>query len=257
MPTQSVDADEWGFPNRATPIGSPAYYAVRFSPVEKRNYHAQMLAWYDTIRAICDDPHDSGIARLKLDWWRKEVNDLGTGHAHHPLAVAIQQHGVNTHTVAAMTDIIDAAEQQIQHLVSDDDAFIAACRASGGNLFLLFVDSDQHAGRHQQIVDHGAYREAIERIRWLGSRAQRMPPDITPAAMQQWSAAQRSERIDELLRPLRQDARMNFRSPGIARRLFALSAAIHHKMRRKGYPVADKLIDRTPVEHLWTAWRCH
>ena len=43
--------------------------------------------------------------------------------------------------------------------------------------------------------------------------------------------------------------------PDLAARMYAIHAAIHRKMQRQGYPV-DRLVDRPPIAHLWTAWRC-
>ena len=44
--------------------------------------------------------------------------------------------------------------------------------------------------------------------------------------------------------------------PGVCRRLLALGRAMHVKLARKGYPVAEMLVERPPIAHLWTAWRC-
>ena len=45
-------------------------------------------------------------------------------------------------------------------------------------------------------------------------------------------------------------------APDFARRLTALARAMHSKMRRMGYPIAGRTVDRAPIAHLWTAWRC-
>lgn len=57
--------------------------------------------------------------------------------------------------------------------------------------------------------------------------------------------------VECLLAPLLPDSgRDGGALPDLARRLTALAGAVHRKMRRSGYPVADTLIDRPPMDRL-------
>ncbi|WP_078120205.1 squalene/phytoene synthase family protein [Thiosocius teredinicola] len=253
----SDDIDEWSFPNRATPVGSAAYYAVRFSAPQERDHQAQLLAWHQTIRDICDHPNDPGVARLKLDWWHTELKELAAGRARHPLAFALQR-SIEPATVSIMQDIVDAAEQRIrQPQPANDKAFIENCRGDGGKLFLLLTQNRAGVGKRRQIIDHGAYCAAIESIRQFARYPDRLPPDMTLNALRDWSTHQRRVRIGELLQHLQLDRDVTATLAGVARRLFALSSAIDRKMQRTGYAVADRPVERSPLAHLWTAWRCH
>ncbi len=79
----------------------------------------------------------------------------------------------------------------------------------------------------------------------------RSVPDIT-----EWRFPNRAA-MEHLLAPLQPDCGRDGEAlPDLARRLTALAGAMHRKMRRSGYPVADTLIQRAPIGHLWTAWRC-
>ena len=255
----SPDSDEWAFPNRATPLGSPAYYAVRFSPEDQRQRNALLLAWHALIDEIADHPRDPGVARIKLDWWRNEVATLADGQPRHPLALALRASGLGNSVIAPMQQLIDAAEQTLlagdPH---DDHAFATACRASDGALFVLLASAD--GGRqydHGLCTETGGYCAAVERVRQVAARPERLPPDARRDTLEALDSTQRTARFESLLAqfalpPAADQARL----PDTVRRLTALGVAMQRKLRRTGYPVFDTLVDRPPVAHLWTAWRC-
>ena len=255
----SPDGDEWGFPNRATPPGSPAYYAVRFSPEDRRQRSALLLAWHALIDDIASRPRDPGVARIKLDWWRNEVATLAGGQPRHPLAIALRANGLGNDVVAPMHRLIDAAEQTIlAGEPQDDAAFAAACRAGDGALFALLASADS-GRRHDRdlCIEAGGYCAAVERVRHVATRPERLPPDARRDVLESHDSARRTARFESLFEqfappPMPCQARL----PDTVRRLTALAAAMQRKLRRSGYPVFDRLVDRPPIAHLWTAWRC-
>ena len=256
MTSPSPDSAEWRFPNRATPLGSPPYYAVRFSPVPDRERNALLIAWYEVIQVIAARPPAPGVARLKLDWWRQEIDQLAAGRARHPLAMLMREQGIGEPATAPMRAIIDAAENQIRTAYPiGDDAFADACRATLGRFFVLLAELEPAAEyAPSACLEAGAFCAAVERIRQLALRPHRVPVDLNPQALNELSTRQRLRRIDLLLDRFsmaRTDAR-RLEIPDLARRLTALAVALQKKMRRKGYPVGDTPIDRAPIAHLWT-----
>ncbi len=248
------DNPDWSFPNRATPLGSATYYAVRFSPQTDRLAAAQLLAWYQLIDEIGHNPRDPGVARLKLDWWREETANTVQGDARHPLMTALHQHGLDETALPSMLSIIDTVEQEIHHpTLHGDDDFHTACRTSGGSLFELFCHvaskKDYNRARCNAL---GAYYSAVERIRFSAERPQRLP-----ASIHSLNTHERCIRFDALTNY--SDRGSTFADqeiPSVARKLIAATRAVHRKMRRAGYAVDNRLIDRPPIAHLWTAWRC-
>jgi len=259
MTSASPDDSEWRFPNRATPLGSAHYYAVRFSPAAERERNARLIAWYQMVQAVADRPQDPGVARLKLHWWREEITKLGSGTARHPLVIELQQAGLGSAAVAPMHAIVATVKDEVfSPQVMDDTEFMRACHGSLGRLFELLatLDPDKgHDGRYCRQA--GAYCAAIERIRCAAQLPHRVPGDLRPGVADGLSARQRQARCAGLLDGLRVEPRQSAaRLPDLARRLSALADAMHRKMRRKGYPLTDTPIDRAPIAKLWTAWRC-
>ena len=259
MTPGTSEISEWQFPNRATPVGSPSYYAVRFSPLAQRECNARLIAWYEVIQTIVDQPLDPGVARLKLDWWRSELARTAQGQARHPLAVALQACTPGEHMLHAMQSLIDAAEAGLaEPHPGDDVAFATACRRSFGGFFRVLA-ARERPGSHDLALctEAGAYCAAVERVRNLSRAPHRVPATLSPAAVARMSMQQRSERFEPLLDQFAVDTVAGEpRLPDLARKLTALAGALHEKMRHRGYPVADTLLDRAPVAHLWTAWRC-
>jgi len=240
-------------------VGSATYYAVRFSPEPLRQRNALLFAWYELIQAIAEHPHDPGAARLKLDWWRQEVANIARGKARHPLAIQLQQVGLNEHALPGMIAVIDRADTEIRSpSLVDWDAFATACRDSLGNLFLLLGQLEYESGHDaDHCVELGTYCAAVERIRQLPRAPQRVPQDLNLRALEQLAPAQRAERIELVLdRFDGADRSCTGSAPDFARRLTALARAMHSKMRRRGYPIIGNPIDRAPIAHLWSAWRC-
>ena len=80
------DTDSIRFPNDATPPGSSSYYSIRFGTQDRRPELALVFAWRREMRRIASETSDPGVARLKLDWWRGELERAASGAAQHPLA---------------------------------------------------------------------------------------------------------------------------------------------------------------------------
>ena len=259
MPSTPPDSEAWRFPNRATPIGSPNYYAVRFSPESQRDRNAGLIAWYELVQGIADRPLDPGVARLKLDWWRDELERLGARQARHPLALALQDYLPDPRVLQPMQAILEAAEADVRAPQPLDDlAFGQACRNSFGQFFVLLAALEPAAYfDRQRCIEAGGYCAAVERIRRLTEAPHRVPADLAPRSLGRLDAARRRVRLQRLFDQfVALGPNHGARNPPFADRLLALASATHKKMRCKGYPVTDRLIERAPVAHLWTAWRC-
>lgn len=256
MPPEPSDA-EWSFPNTATPLGSPAYYAVRFSPPELRQRYALLFAWRDQVVDIGASAHDPGVARLKLDWWRGELDALFDGRARHPLAAALARAGLGSASRVPMHRLLDASEQfLLRDGVADDDAFRASCRAEGGTFFETLASAGTPGSFDPALCRaFGGYCDAVERLRLAATQPARVPRDLLESIRANPGSAVIRDRCEALL-AIAEPAATVDALPAVCRRLLATRRRLHAKLRRKRYPVADTLIDRPPIAHLWTAWRC-
>lgn len=256
MSPADSDTPADGFPNDATPVGGLRYYAVRFAAAERRDALARLLAWYDAVRAVALAPRDPGVARLKLDWWRNELDRLQRREARHPLTRALQHDLLSgADLVDDLREVVEATETELRaNTPLDANGFLAACTATGGALCRALASVDGIPQARQVATAAGAYCEAVERTRHVDAWPGRFcwPQDGPSASTRDWTA-----HCDRLLGRLADAARPVRRQvPGqIPRRLFALYGRLHVTMRNSGFPRDGRLVDRPPIAHLWTAWR--
>jgi 15-cis-phytoene synthase len=253
MPRQT-ERSEWGFPNRATPLGSPAYYALRFSPAANLERDARLLAWYGLVREIAAQPRDPGVARLKLDWWRSELEHLAAGSPRHPLSKELLAHGLSADALPTMHSILEGAEWPLcSPRPGDEGDLIERCRNAEGLLFLLFGNGEAEV--RETGLRAGAFCGMVEALRFASVQAATLPEALDPARLMRLDRTKRVRLIEAVLE--RTDAPDEDNAlPAPARRLLAMAHAMRNKLRRRGYPCTGPVVDRPPIAHLWTAWRC-
>ena len=265
--------DEWGFPNRATPLGSSAYYSVRFAPQELRNDLAALLAWRHQVRAVLDEVSDPGVARLKLQWWRDELARTFAGEPRHPLSKALrpvlERHGLPQ---AAFLGIADRAESEVMRARPADEAGLdAACDRDLGALFELIARC--HGLNDEDLVatarDLGCICARIYLIRDSGALARRgrafLPAETLRAhglSTEALATREHRNRLPELLEPAATRARAKLAAstgtrqlPACIRTRAAILASLLDEIQATGFEVADQRIGLTPLRKLWIAWR--
>jgi len=265
--------DAWRFPNQATPLGSSTYYSLRFAPRELRDDLAVLSAWRDQIRAIPDRVAEPGLARIKLQWWREELERIFAGTPHHPLSRALgpvlERHGLPQAPFADMADQVEAEILRYQPATEADPD--AACERDLGALFELIARchglSDVDVlGAARRL---GGFCAQVYLIRDSGILARRgralFPSEQLGALGLSNEALGRREyrdRLPELLAPAADRAKARLAASGPDRDLpvcirvrVRILASLLEELAGAGFAVADRRIGLTPLRKLWLAWR--
>lgn len=69
--------------------GSSFYYSFLFLDPDRRRAITALYAFCREVDDVVDECSDPGVARMKLEWWRQEVERLFTGQPQHPVAQAL------------------------------------------------------------------------------------------------------------------------------------------------------------------------
>lgn len=265
--------DDWRFPNRATPLGSSAYYSVRFSPRGLRHDLAALLAWRQEVRAILDDVSDPGVARLKLQWWREELQRTYGGEPRHPLSEALQpalaSHALPSGPFLQMAGQVE--EEILRRHPSDDAALAGLCERDLGALFDLMtrchgIDDPNELKTARTL---GAFCALVDLIRDSGFLARQgrtlLPTDylrshgLSPEALTERT---HRARLPELLPSAARQARCVLEQTGTSRTLppFArvragIQEALLRELEATAFDVADQRVELTALRKLWLAWR--
>ena len=263
----------WRFPNPATPLGSSTYYSLRFSPPGLRDDLAILAAWRHQVHTILVEVSDPGVARLKLQWWREELDKLADGRPSHPLSLALQT-VANRHPLPLQPffQMADQVEAEIwRRPLPDSAALVHACDADLGALFELMagchgLTDPDHLTSARAI---GAFCALVYRIRdsgWLARQGRAPipldllgPHHLTPDALRE---GQHRARLVEWLPELaRQAQALQARSahfgalPPFARVRARILASLLREIEALSFQVVDQRLSLTPVRKLWIAWR--
>src|SRR5690606_15818849 len=102
--------------DKAAQSGSSFYYALPILPPERRRAITALYAFCREVDDIVDETTEPSVARMKLAWWRTQVEQLYQGHAEHPVMQALAPH-VHAYGLdqAKMMAVIDGMEMDLDH----------------------------------------------------------------------------------------------------------------------------------------------
>ena len=80
--------------NKAAQSGSSFYYAFLFLSPERRKAITALYAFCREVDDVVDNTTETSVARMKLTWWRTQVEQLFSGSAEHPVMQALAPHVV-------------------------------------------------------------------------------------------------------------------------------------------------------------------
>ena len=99
---------------KAAQSGSSFYYSFRLLDPPRRRAIIALYAFCREIDDIVDEVSDPAVARIKLAWWRTEVDRLYQGTAQHPVALALTP-VVGTYSLsrAQLETVIDGMQMDL------------------------------------------------------------------------------------------------------------------------------------------------
>jgi phytoene synthase len=267
--------------NRAAQSGSSFYYAFRFLPKARRCAITAFYAFCREVDNVVDEVTEPGVARVKLAFWRNEVDALYAGNPQHPVMQALAPHVESMHLPqAAFHTVIDGMQQdldrtryldfpELQHYcymaagvvgevsarifgmsVADDARTLAYARTLGEALQLTNiirdVGEDARRGRiyipQTELAQYGVSGSQLLKARGEGDFAGLMQ-------YQYQRAVDTYERAYHELPAA--DRRMQ--RPGLA--MAAIYRALLEEIRRDGFRVLEHRVALTPIRKLWIAWK--
>jgi phytoene synthase len=131
---------------KAAPPLSDHWYARLFAPRERRTLLTAAFACATEIEDCARDMREPAVARLKLAWWREEIELLAAGEPRHPATVAV---AAASALVARSVDLWLALVAAAEHGVDtaphvSEEAWHAHCVDAGAlhELLALAFDAD-------------------------------------------------------------------------------------------------------------------
>jgi phytoene synthase len=263
---------------KAVQSGSSFYYSFLFLPPPRRRAITALYAFCREVDDVVDEVADPAIARVKLAWWRSEIQRAFDGTPQHPVARALAP-VVRDYALPAehFQTIIDGMAMDLEQARYVDFAALELyCHRVAGAVGLLSADIFGRA-EHSTLGyarDLGVAFQLTNIIRDVGEDAMRgriyLPQDelarfgVPPSQVlkRQSSAALRSllalqvERARQWYeRALAQLAPADRRAQRAGLAMAAIYRTLLDEIERDDYAVLDRRIALTPVRKLWIAWR--
>ncbi|ARP94800.1 presqualene diphosphate synthase HpnD [Bordetella genomosp. 13] len=105
---------------KAAKSGSSFYYAFLFLPPERRLAITALYAFCREVDDVVDEAKDESVARIKLAWWRTQVDQMLAGKPDHPVTLALRPHlescGITRERLLAVIDGMQMDLDQSRYL---------------------------------------------------------------------------------------------------------------------------------------------
>jgi phytoene synthase len=258
--------------------GSDFYYATLYAGKEVRESLSMLEAFRGEINLIpvtCSDP---GVARIKLAWWREEIEKLGSTRPKHEISRSLVP------LVAADPSLKRVLEKTIDAV----DARFGRTHARTSAECVALAD-ELHGGLWSEYarICGAVDGRTLETVRGLGcwieigyglrDFGRLVRADVLPISLQ--SLEKHGLSVDDLATPSSRGAlrslleeeidttraeivtridaipRADRRRQRVAVTLGHIVAATLVEISRDGYRVIEQRLELTPIRKLWTAWR--
>ena len=99
---------------KAKQSGSSFYYSFIFLPSAKRAAITALYAFCREVDDVVDECSDFSVAKIKLAWWRNEIEGLYANNPQHPVSKALIEY-IHTYHLAKehFLEIIDGMEMDV------------------------------------------------------------------------------------------------------------------------------------------------
>ncbi len=262
---------------KAAGSGSSFYYSFLFLPPERRRAITALYAFCREVDDVVDECTDTAVARMKLSWWRKEVNAIYHGTPQHPVARALAEVATRFNlSEERLNEIIDGMQMDLDYnRYPDFDTLKLYCHRVASVVGLLSAELFGYQDRRtlEYAANLGMAFQLTNIIRDVGEDARRnriyLPLDEIGRLGASESDILQSRETDGFRRLIEFQIE---RALGFYRDAFAMlpaqdrraqrpglvMAAIYQttldEIRRDGCHVLTRRTSLTPVRKLWIAW---
>jgi 15-cis-phytoene synthase len=263
---------------KAAASGSSFYYSFLFLPAEKRRNITAFYALCRELDDAVDECTDPDVARIKLAWWRTELDRLYKGQPQHPVAQAMLP-GIRTFGIPRelLEEIVDGMEMDLTQIrYQDFKSLQLYCYRVAGVVgeVAARIFGESHRDTIHYAHDLGTAFQLTNIIRDVGEDARRNRVYLPHSELDEFGVsvadilnARQSDAFknlmqfqferaisfyDKALARLPEQDRRNQR-PGLA--MAAIYRATLEEIRRGDFNVLRERTSLTPLRKFWLAWK--
>ena len=263
---------------KAAQSGSSFHYSFRLLPAPRRIGITALYAFCREVDDVVDEVSDPNVARVKLAWWRTQIDAIYDGEPQHPVARALVP-VVRRYPIARaeLHTVVDGMQMDLdQARYVDFAALEAYCDRVAGVVGVMSaaIFGYEDPATRDYARDLGIAFQLTNIIRDVGEDARRgriylpqdelarfgvAPSDVLRArhsdafvALMRFQVERARAWYDRALAKLPARDRHAQRA-GLA--MAAIYRTLLEEIARDGYRVLDRRIALTPLRKLWIATR--
>ncbi|MGE5170275.1 MAG: presqualene diphosphate synthase HpnD [Rudaea sp.] len=264
--------------DKAAQSGSSFYYSFRLLPAERRRAITALYAFCREVDDVVDEVSDPNVARVKLAWWRTEVDAIYDATPHHPVAIAlaaaVPRYGLSRQHLQTVIDGMHMDLEKARYV--DFTELETYCDRVAGVVGLLSAEifGYEEAATRDYARKLGIAFQLTNIVRDVGEDARRgriylpqedlarfgvrasdvLRANTTPAFvdLMRFEVERARRWYDDALGVLPARDRHAQRA-GLA--MAAIYRTLLDEIARDGYRVLDRRVALTPLRKLWIATR--
>lgn len=266
--------------NKAAQSGSSFYYAFLFLPPERRKAITALYAFCREVDDVVDETSESSVARMKLVWWREQVNALyhNPKEATHPVMLALAPHIKNYDLkMSELLAVIDGMEmdlEEVRYQTWEELKNYCWHVASVVGILSAKIFGQTTEQTTDYAIKLGLAFQLTNIIRDVGDDARRGRIYLPMAELEQFNVrpneildAMHSDRFEALMAFQTERAYGLYKEAALAlpeqdrraQRPGLLMAAIYYALLQEvaqdKWQVLDQRISLTPIRKFWLAWK--
>lgn len=264
--------------DRTAKSGSSFYYSFLFLPEQKRRAIMALYAFCREVDDVVDETHEDQVARVKLNWWREEIQRLFHGKPQHPVTLALKPQLDNFKLDEKyFVDIIDGMQMDLDfnHYKNFEDLSLYCYRAASA-VGLLSIEIFGYTNKQTINYAHdlGMALQLTNILRDVREDAKRDRVYIPTDELDQFNVkpedflkAETPDNVHDLfkfqsdrakkyyksaLEKLPDEDRYTQRSGIIMKSIYE---SLLDEIEQDGFKVLEHQIKLTPLRKVWLAWR--
>ena len=266
--------------DKAAQSGSSFYYAFLFLPPERRKAITALYAFCREVDDVVDETLESSVARMKLVWWRDQVNALyhSPKDVTHPVMKALAPHiPVYDLKITELLAVIDGMEmdlEEVRYETWEDLKRYCWHVASVVGILSAKIFGQTTPATSDYATKLGLAFQLTNIIRDVGDDARRGRIYLPLEDLERFQVrpneildAQHSDRFEALMQFQTQRAYQLYKEaaealpeadrrsqrPGLL--MAAIYFALLEEIAADRWEVLDKRTSLTPIRKFWLAWK--